>query len=282
MQAKNACGQLTTTLKEKEEERKQYNTHMSDLIEQANRMKAYGQDVKGLQEAVAGTQSFEQIIAALQKKIAKYQKSSTFASSMKDVVGTFKNSALSDKCCPLCTSQINPGTAEERTFLEQLEKLMSDAQSIADPSVTQQKIDEYTAQIDALKKAQGKKIEAGVVEGKCQSLAQVEDELKEKIERKEKEVSDCAANERRMQEHLDKAEHVDELLRGLDIVGFDALEKSIASDEKELSSRDANKVQPPAFLQMFRVFFVPLFLTVCVASMCLWVSPRIRSISHAD
>jgi len=50
---------------------------------------------------------------------------------------------------------------------------------------------------------------------------------------------------------LDKAEHVDELLRGLDIVGFDALEKSIASDEKELSSRDANKVQPPAFLQMF-------------------------------
>lgn len=267
MQARTAVGQLETTLKEKEAERKQCNTKMLDLIAEAKGMKASGgQAVKGLQEAVAGdsgAQSFESLIVSQEKKMATKEKNCTFYTSMKEVVDGFKTSARDSKCCPLCSSALDPGTAAERKFLEQLVILTQDAEENADPEVAKKKIEEYQSNIHALKKAQAKKVEAGLVEGKAQSLGQVEDELKDEIERKKKESEDAKANETLMQENLDRAEHVDDLLRELDIVGLEALEKSIASDEKELSTRDASEVEP-----LFSCFSAQCFVRVVVVSGC--------------
>lgn len=248
MKAKTTLVQLQGALQEKEKERAQLKTRMSDLIRAAKNVRARGgEEVKGLQEAVEGAagsgKSFEDLIESLEKKKVKQERQQKFAESMKGVVEQFRQSAQSQQCCPLCESQLASSAAMGK-FEEKLVELteMAEVSTGGGKDSAEQKIIVYSAHIAALKEAQAKFVESAEVHSKVQALSNQEDALRGDIGEAEGTLQDAEARETHLQESFDKAEHVEDLLRQFDIAGLQSLEKSVKTDETELSKRDIDEV----------------------------------------
>jgi DNA repair exonuclease SbcCD ATPase subunit len=245
MLAKTTVDHLQKSLQQRERERAQLKTQMSDLIQEAKSIRAKGGEVvKGLQEAVEGAsapgKTFEDLISSLETKKAKQEKKQKFAESMKGVVDQFRQSAKDRSCCPLCDSQL-ASSAAMATFEQNLLSLTNDAGDISGSSADQ-KISAYSADITALKEAQSKTVESAELHAKVQALESQADALRGDIGRAEGKLQDAEARERQSQENFDKAEQVEEVLRKLDLVGLQSLEKSIQSDEADLSKHDIDEV----------------------------------------
>jgi DNA repair exonuclease SbcCD ATPase subunit len=214
---------------------------MKDLIAEAKATKVDCAEVKGLVEAVEGAPgaaSFDALIAGLEQKKEKKQKAQSFASSMKDCVGMFKDHQARDHTCPLCDRTISPGSDVLKTFQEKLSEFLTDF----DLSDSKQKIAAFEKQVVALQQARDKKAQAGTVQAQAQELAGQEDDLKQERERAERQLEDADEKQRRAQERYDKTENVSDFLRQLDLATLDRLKQKIAQAEAELSSRDLNQV----------------------------------------
>jgi len=214
---------------------------MKDLIAEAKATKVDCAEVKGLVEAVEGAPgaaSFDALIAGLEQKKEKKQKAQSFASSMKDCVGMFKDHQARDHTCPLCDRTISPGSDVLKTFQEKLSEFLTDF----DLSDSKQKIAAFEKQVVALQQARDKKAQAGTVQAQAQELAGQEDDLKQERERAERQLEDADEKQRRAQERYDKTENVSDFLRQLDLANLDRLKQKIAQAEAELSSRDLNQV----------------------------------------
>ena len=240
MMLKAMFEQQSDTLRATEAEGKQLKLKMSELIEEAKNVTARGEAVKGLQQAVEGAgETFENLIASLEKKIDKAQKSEKFCDAMKQVVDQFQSAARSRTECPLCKRALDSDAM--KIFEKELKILVDDAESGCDVGTKTKSIEKHRAHIAALKDAQAKTIESGDIHAKSQAVGERADRLKDEIENVKRKVDDAAAAESRAQDCLHKAERVDEFLLRLDIAGIQALEKSIAADQAELSNNNIDE-----------------------------------------
>ena len=245
MKFKAELEQKETTLKAKKAERDELNKQVSALIEEARGMKASGEVVEGLQEAVEGAgsagTSFDELISRLEQKISKKAKQKQFAASMKQVAGGFEQQANLDKCCPLCSACLQDD-ARMREFMEKLSELANDADVDDAEKKAEESIARFKAHIAAVNHARAKTVKSGELGVKAQTVGEEEDRLYGDICQMRKAEGDAAAEESMKTDLVDKVEHVDDLLRQLNIDGLDQLEKSIKSDEVELSKLSVDQV----------------------------------------
>ena len=129
-----------------------------------------------------------------------------------------------------------------REFMEKLSELANDADVDDAEKKAEESIARFKAQIAAVNHARAKTVKSGELGVKAQTVGEEEDRLYGDICQMRKAEGDAAAEESMKTDLVDKVEHVDDLLRQLNIDGLDQLEKSIKSDEVELSKLSVDQV----------------------------------------